>query len=227
MDDFLLVTARLASPLAGDAPQLDALLVQAACLRGGQGVPGHEVDRAFPCPPQGGVPIPLARRRVGGWDVARCSSPILGPVRAETVEHVAKRLAVEDATLLEPGARKVVSTTSSWTKGYRLPLRVRVVDAVAWFARGDGPALRKLLAQVGSIGKKRSLGHGLVRAWEVARVDADQSWYAATEDGPVLMRALPDGPHLPPGLLGARKDFGACVDPYWHPERYTEIVVPC
>jgi hypothetical protein len=41
------------------------------------------------------------------------------------------------------------------------------------------------------------------------------------------MRTLPAGPWLPPDLIDFRPDFGAAVPPYWHPDRYTEIVVPC
>ena len=70
-------------------------------------------------------------------------------------------------------------------------------------------------------------GYGVVREWTVERIDADLSWFAPSEVGPVLMRPLPVGPWLPDNLTGARRDFGACVPPYWHPERYGEIVVPC
>ena len=28
-------------------------------------------------------------------------------------------------------------------------------------------------------------------------------------------------------MVGARLGFGACSDPYWHHDRYTEVVEPC
>ena len=227
MSDAILVTARLASPLAGDAPHLDALLEYLLSLHHHKGVPGYKVDRKYAAPAQGEIPIPIRRHALGGWQVGCCSSPILGPVRAEMVEHIAKRIAVEHAGLLDPGALVVVSTTNSWTKSYRLPLRCRVVDAVAWFARGDRRNVLTTIRKARAIGKKVADGYGVVREWTVERIDADLSWFAPSEVGPVLMRPLPVGPWLPDNLTGARRDFGACVPPYWHPERYGEIVVPC
>src|SRR5690606_754416 len=78
----LLVTAWLESPLAGDPPQLDALLEWSCSARGPAfralqeaGLPHLRVDRQWPAPPQGLIPIPVLRRAVGEWQVACCSSP--------------------------------------------------------------------------------------------------------------------------------------------------------
>jgi hypothetical protein len=187
-------------------------------------VPGHKVDRASPPPPS--LPIPLRRRRLGAWEVACCSDPIYPVPARDGVEHVAKRIAVEDASLLRPDRRLVISTANSWTKSYRLPLRVRTVDRVCWFAVGNAETL-KLLRGVSALGKKKSVGYGRVRGWTAEDAPGDYSWYAPSEHGPVLMATLPAGPWLPEGLLGARRSFGAVVPPYWHPSRYTEILIPC
>ncbi|MGE4195968.1 MAG: hypothetical protein AB7G11_02435 [Phycisphaerales bacterium] len=236
MSDSLLVTARLASPLAGDPPHLDGLLESVLSLHHAKGDPGYKIDRNRPAPPQAAIPIPIARRTVeqGGpdgevreWVVGCCSSPILGTVLSESVEYVAKRIAVEHSGWLAPDSRLVVSTTNSWTKSYRLPLRVRVVDRVAWFTVGDRQSVRRTLKKVRWIGKKVSIGYGRVVEWTVERTDADYSWFAPSDHGPVLMRPLPVTDAWPPGLLGVRRDFGACCPPYWHPERYTEILIPC
>jgi hypothetical protein len=227
VSDALLVTAWLAGPLAGDPPQLDSLLEFVVSLHHPRAVPGYKVDRRFPAPPQGAVPLPIARRTLGKYLVACASSPILAATEAEWVEYVNKRLSVEDAGLLDPRERRVVTTTNGWTKSYRLPLRCRRVAAVAWFAVGDRRSVRKTLKQVPAIGKKIADGYGTVREWVVEPTDRDLSWYAPTDAGPVLMRPLPVGDWLPAGLVGARLDYGAAVAPYWHRERYTEIVVPC
>ena len=232
MGDPLLVTARLASPLAGDAPHLDALMEYLMSLHCHKGVPGYKVDRRYSAPPQGDIPIPIWRNRVEGqngevWQIARCSSPILGPMLSETVEHICKRIGVEDATLLAEDARVIVTTSNSWTKSYRLPLRCRVIKSVAWFAEGNRREVFQLVKRARAIGKKIADGYGVVQEWVVDRVDTDFSWFAPSDFGLVLMRPMPIGPILPKDLVGGRRDFGAACPPYWHPERYTEIVVPC
>lgn len=227
MSDALLVTARLATPLAGDAPQLDALCEYLLSLHHGKGEPGYKVDRAFPAPPMAAIPIPMVRRDAGPWKVAACSDPIYPEVARDGREFVNKRLATEEAGLLAPRARTVVSTTNSWTKSYRIPLRVRRIDRVRWFAAGHRRPLLKLLQRCTAIGKKVSVGYGRVAEWTIERVERDYSWYAAWEGhGTVLMRALPVGPWLPKDLIGYREDFGACVPPLWHPDRYCPIVRP-
>lgn len=235
--DCLLVTARLAGGLAGDrAPNLDSLLVWMLAIHHPKGVPGYKVDRALPPPPQAEVPIPIARRTLaqqtpGGpvaWEVPRCSDPILGCVAADHHEHFVKKIGVEHAGLLDPKSRTVVSTTNTWTKSYRLPLRKRTVDRVCWFAVGNRKGLLTVLRRVRFLGKKVSCGHGLVAEWTVDRIDADYTWFAPWDGrGTVLMRTLPIGDWLPADLTGYRRDFGGVVDPYWHPDRFGEIVVPC
>jgi hypothetical protein len=229
--DNLLVTARLLNGLGGhEPPALDGLLEYALSPYHPGAVPRHAVDRSLPAPPMAAIPIPILRRRLGGWPVACCSDPIVGLAADDRHEHVNRRLAVEEAALLAPEARLVVSTTNSWTKSYRIPLRRRVVPAVCWFAVGDRKRVLGVLRRVHSLGKKVSIGHGRVAGWTAERVEHDYSWFAPLPDDPtrlVLMRTLPGGPWLPmDNLVGYRRDFGACVAPYWHPARATEILRP-
>lgn len=234
MADALRVTAYLSSPLAGDPPQLDSLLTYALSpLLGKAAEPGYKVGRSRPCPDTSQIPIPVLRRRAGRWNVPTTSSPVLPEPVSDGVEYVCKRVAVERAGDLHPAERKVVTTTNDWTKSYRLPLRVRRVDRVVWFAAGSRREIVKLLNQIPAVGKKISVGYGRVARWEVERLQEGVPhewwpWWWHSEGGPVLMRPLPaDWPGLPAELVGAKPGFGACVDPYWHPERFTEVVVPC
>ena len=227
MSACLLVSARMNSPIAADAPRLDALLEMMLSLYQAKGEPGYKIDRAFRAPLQAEISIPLLRQKLGPWEIARCSDPIYGQCQAEYVEHVNKRIAVEAASLLDPLRRPVVQTTNSWTKSYRLPLRMRRIDRVCWFAVADRRSLLKVLKRVEYLGKKRSIGNGRVEAWDAMEVDEDYSWFASSPSGPVLMATLPFGPWLPDGLLGSRRGFGGCCPPYWHPDRYAEIVIPC
>ncbi|HZT79611.1 MAG TPA: hypothetical protein VFA26_05300 [Gemmataceae bacterium] len=240
MNEPLLVTAWLGSPLAGDSPRLDGLLecrLAPAAARA-EAWPRHLVDRSRPAPPQGNVPIPLGRAWLGEWLVAQCSDPILPVPRADDVEHFGKQIGVENADLLAGPERRPFDVTNSWTKSFRLPLRVRRCDCVRWLCFGEAADLREALGGVHAIGKKVACGYGVVRRWEVGPAPArgrgggaDHSWFAPHERGTVLMRTLPallEGrPWLPEDLLGFRRRFGACVPPYWHPDRFCDCVAPC
>lgn len=232
MGDALRVVSHLSGQLAGDAPHLDALLTFVASRLGGKDAePGYKIDRRNSLPTDV-VPIPMLRTPAGRFGVARCTSPILGPVESDRHEYFAKRIGVEHAGLLGDGERKVVTTTNSWTKSYRLPLRCRTVQQVAWLCIGNRREILKLLKEVPSIGKKVAHGYGRVDHWECERLgDPAHSfwpWWIDSDAGPVLMRPLPlEWRGLPSNLLGAKQDYGACVDPYWHQDRYAEIVVPC
>lgn len=223
------VTAHLLRDLAGEPPQLDGLLEWCCSLHAnGKALPGYKVDRRYVAPPVAAIPIPVPRREIGGWPVAACSAPILPAELPEQVQHVTKRISVENALMLGPDERLIISTANSWTKSYRLPVRIRLVDRVVWFAWGDRRQILNCLRRhVWSIGKKLSIGHGRIRGWEVEPAPDDFTWFAPSEAGTVLMRTLPACDELPPDLIGCRNDFGACCPPYWHPERYTEILVPC
>lgn len=230
MDDCLRVVAHLDTMLAGDPPMLDSLLVYLSCRMAcaSLGLEDFKVDRLRPCPDTSNVPISIERRRVTGWNIALCTSPILDEVTHDGTEHIAKRIGVEHAGSLVKEERKVVTTANHWTKSYHLQLRVRRVDRVAWLCRGKASELRKTLKQIPAIGKKIASGYGRVASWEVERIEADSHPYWPWWIDGVLMRPLPLAwDKLPIGLAGARRDFGACVDPYWHGDRFTEIITPC
>lgn len=222
------ITAVLAGPLADYAPALDGLLLEAQSRRLGTS-PDRLPSRWKPAPDPLDVPhIHLDRDTLGDWPVYRVSRPILAECPAH-VAHFGKRIGVERSRLLRPDERRVVVTSNTWTKSYRLPVRVLTVPSVVWFAVGDPDGLRDLLGGVQQLGRKLSHGWGRVKEWHVEEATADWSWYAPDQDSgrPVLMRVLPLCPELPADLDGWRADFGACCPPYWHRDRYVEVVAPC
>lgn len=234
----LKITAHLAGTLVGEAPHLDGLLEYARATRGVQGwqAKSAKVDRGNPAPPIGGIAIPITRRKIGGHLVACCSSPILVGVHGEQQDHTTKRLESKRAPLLHESQRKTINHGAGPTKAYYIPLRTRLVERVVYFCvahhecngrNSPRSVLRNLLKRIPFIGKRYGIGYGAVGKWEIEDADADLSWYAESEAGTVLMRPLPGGSHLPPALIGARPSYGACQPPYWHPERYMEIVEPC
>lgn len=219
----LKVTVVLSSALANDPPHLDSLLERLEGERRGN---QDGVSRARPAPEPGWCDLPLARERLGGFLVARASSPIF-TAGTDAVGYVAKRFPADRADLLAPGHPVSVAVNNGTYKGYRLPVRRRDAGRVVWFCVGDADGLRAALAELTGLGSRRGIGAGAVAWIEVEPIKADWSWFAPSEAGPVLMRPLPVGPWLPEDLVGARRDFGACAAPYWHGSRYGEIVTPC
>lgn len=221
----LKVSATLASSIAGEVPMLDALLEYQMA---------HRCDPAHLAKVQpdgehvpGTLPIPLARRRVSGfeWPIPVCSSPICR-VERDGREHFARRFD-PDPAVIAPDERKVFASNSGEFRSYRLPLRVRLIERVAWFCVGEAHKVRALLKDVKYLGKKTSQGFGRVMGWTVEHTDIDAAWFAESEAGPVLMRPLPLGDHLPAGFIGSRRWFGGIVPPYWDRRYMAEAVVPC
>lgn len=218
------VTAELSSPLAGDPPYLDGLLEHEMSQRHGKAM---RLTRAMPAPPIGSVHIPCLRGEFAGVrGIPRCSAPIVGPDTTRH-EHFAKRIAVEHAGLLRDDQRLVVATGNTWTKSYRLPIRVGIAKTVAWFVGGAKRRnLKSLLDSVTSIGFKRSQGYGRVSCWIIEEVEHDWSWFADTEHGRLLMRALPWHDEIE-RCIGWKRWCGAYAPPYWHPDRFAEVAIPC
>ncbi len=231
----LKVTAYLVSPLAGDPPFLDSLLEMEMMIRmpsvwRSSGGHRHETelrpDRRTAAPEPGKIPIPISFGRIGGLLVPRCSSPILGEVVSDSTEHFTRRTEMHRVDMVDPARHRKMPAATGFLKAYRLPLRVRAVDRVVWFAVGNGSDMRHLLKRVKAIGKKVAFGYGRVGSWSAEFIDDDLSWFATTEAGArVVMRPLPRG--AVSGATGYRAMVGACQSPYWHPDRQIEVAVPC
>lgn len=220
---FLKITAYIASPLAGDIPYLDSIIEFEMAKR--QGL-AKDIQRHEPAPAIDSVRIPIQRGEFAGVrGIPRCSAPI---VRAESDrhEHFAKRIAVEHASLLAPDRRLSVAVGNSWTKSYRLPLRVINADRVVWFASGDRKGILRALRGVDGIGKKRSYGYGRVTHWEAESVYTDSSWFGESDGQSVLMRVLPFDEELMRGVVGWKRWFGGFAPPYWHPDRMRDLACP-
>jgi hypothetical protein len=186
------------------------------------------------------MPIPIDRVKLSDdVIVSRCSSPLFR-TDYEYVDHFAMRIdAGNVGPLMAETGPQTIQHGSTATKAMFRPLRVRVVERVVWFCVAHGSqsggtkrspqgCLRKVLREIAGLGKKVAYGYGRVAKWEVEPFHADWSWFAPSDAGPVLMRALPRRLiELPERLQGYRESFGAVAPPYWHPERYMEIVEPC
>lgn len=240
---FVRVECRLATPLAGpQAPYLDSLLElsmarHAKSIQESSNGSRHAYEiadrgQAIALDAVGKLPIPIARVHVNGLPIPCCSSPVVGCVSSEHAAHYTSAFPLDKAEHLHESDRSQLRQGGGRFKSFRLPLRMRLIDRIVWFAAlrpmpSVASEVRKLLKVFHHIGKKTSQGHGVVAEWIVERIDADYSWYAESEAGPVLMRPLPAEMEHPSGLLGARRSFGGCVGPYWQRDFWTEIVEPC
>lgn len=234
------VTAVLSTPIASDPPMLDSLCELAMCGKmrsvietdrtGRHSFPLIPAGQEVPIEHLGKIPIPIHRERIDGLPIPLCSSPILPRPESDTHGHFHSKFEVEKAYLLKPKERTKIAASGGRFKSFRLPLRLRVVDRIVWFAaiKSEPSRLRCLLRKhILAIGKKTTFGYGRVREWIVEPCESDTSWFADSEAGPVLMRPLPLGDHLPHDLIGSRIDFGAVCGPYWQQSLWRERVMPC
>jgi hypothetical protein len=105
-------------------------------------------------------------------------------------------------------------------------MRIRLVPRISWFARCARSETNKLLKGILSIGSRRGIGYGLVEKWEFEEVEEDFSITAAQHGKPVLMKTIPFGSDCA-NMTGFRRGFGGAFPPYWHPETFKEIAIPC
>lgn len=222
-----LVRCDLSSPLCGDPPMLCALMEYELSLRLGQkharkmtrDIPLSEIDRP---------PIPVAQRSFGELDLYCSSNPILGNVFADYTERQSKRFDTDTcALLLTQKSRKKLLTSSGPYKSLYLPLRVRVVDSIYWFVRGDRKEMNKLLKKIVAIGKNRNCGYGRISWWSYEQQEDDHSIFTVHQGKNVVMKTVPISVAQRERATGYRHSFGGAFSPYWHPETFMEIAIPC
>jgi CRISPR type IV-associated protein Csf3 len=172
------------------------------------------------------VPIPLAKRTIAGKDVYCCSDPIYGETLAEWVDNQAKRFDTDAvALILHESQRKKLLTSSGPYKSRFVPLRVRMINKVCWFVRGDRKEINKLLKKIVALGHCRNIGYGVVGSWEYEELEEDNSIYAMHQGKRVVMKTLPI--EAATDCYGYRHSYGGAFPPYWHPETFGEIAIPC
>lgn len=237
-----LISAWLASPLAGDAPMLDGILQWEMSLRLGA-KHAKKLGKWTRASEILDIPIPIAKRTINGHDVFCCSSPILPPLQApEWVDRTSKRFeSSKMAQIIDPMYRKNVATGSGAYKSRFAPERIRLVDRVCWFVRGDRKEIKKILKDIHAIGKDRNIGYGFVWQWTFDEMAEDYSIFAPYphdqhdshnqhNDKQVLMRTIPlnnNSNNNLNNICGYKLSFGGYKPPYWHPAFQMEIAVPC
>lgn len=205
----LRVTCRLAAPLAGPTAHvhLDALLAWAALHV------AHYPQAHRPHAPTSSsrdvtdVPIPVLRDASGVW----CCSALWVPDGTPRGRVAwSQRPTVEHMHLL---AARQVAVTHGPTRARREELVVWPAHALTAHLIGHPDWVARLLDRIGSVGKKRSQGYGVVAGWLVEPVDDPGSWQVW---GGVVRRPLPD----PAGrMMGVRP-------PYWYRPWWRAAIAP-
>lgn len=219
------ITCNLLSPLCGDAPGIDSLLEYELALRLGMKY-SRKLTRNVKLTDIEKPPIPLAKRTIEGFDIYCCSNPIYGNVYAEWADRQSKRFDVSElALILHESQHKKLLTSSGPYKSRYAPLRIRLIDKIFWFVRGDRKEINKLLKKIIGLGHCRNIGYGVIGSWEYEEQENDYSIFAMHQGKNVIMKTLPIS--AAKKYTGYRHSYGGAFPPYWHPETYMEIAIPC
>ena len=234
------VTAELVTKLAlspmQTGPQLDEIVSLQMCRHLGsiKRSPNHQIQpKGEPVKVQGQIPSPIRQTWVeqGGskFPVPHVSMPIIEKT-AVAAEHYSSSFPTHRALEIEAKQRTKIARGGGQYKSFRLPLSTSDTRRVVWFAelrekkeikRAPASWLRGILKHVTHVGKKSSLGYGMVGNWIVEPTDIEAHWF---NDG-VLMRTLPAS-LVSNEVLGKRRSFGAVAAPYWQADIFCECYTP-
>jgi hypothetical protein len=222
------ITCNIVSPIYGELPKFDSLLQWEMSFRLG-------IKHEFKLQKQNKLseiktmPIPLSKKTIGDYDLYCCSDPIIFSDSISWSENHCKRLETEKITnLVKEKERKTLQIASGNYKMRFVKLDIKLINKIIWFVRGDIKEIRKLLKSIFFIGKYRKIGYGLVSDFKFEEIENDYSIFAENENGEkVLMKTIPYNENFFKNVIGYSKSFGSAFPPYWHPETFMNIAVPC
>jgi len=226
MGYYFKIICELCSPLCGNAPRLDALIVselifkQKLCKAGEKLSKGDHISK-FKIPS-----VPLYSEQYNDIPLYHVSDPICF-INFEFREDFCCHIEPELYYFLAENERRSISSVSGEYKDTRLPLRLKNINKVVWFCRGTKDSVLEILQNnIFSIGSMRKQGFGVISSWKAEDVDEDYSFYAEKKDEKVLMKTLPKSFVDKENIIGYSIQYGACSPPYWHPGRFMNVAVP-
>ena len=127
------------------------------------------------------IPLPLMKKTIGDTWVWQASALFPEGETIETLQYVRKRLRESRIELIK-GSPNVMSGPH---RGYNIPLTLLCCTQMAAYASGNRKAVKKLLKQIKSLGKKRNS--------KVVGIDCEETEenWSMIKDGKA-MRWLPD-----------------------------------
>jgi hypothetical protein len=210
--DPLHVRADIAGPIRLPAPALDALLGSVVVIRDGIAPAAHEGELVS-------LSIPIAREPGGRFylaSFAQCQ------VERRELRYTQKRFPIEEAQMLGRDLG-VLRINAGPAKAHRIPYETALLvgDVIDWWCIGDAEEIRRLLAHVPHIGKRRGVGLGRVVCWSV---EPCEPWdgFPVVRDGRPLRTLPADWPGLVEPMLG----YATLDMPYWVMTRESICAVP-
>lgn len=193
---------------------LDSLLMALVCEREGVAPPATPQDA------RRDIEIPVAMEPGGRFHLA--SFAVYVPERFEG-RFVNRRFPIDIAqNWAEPKLRRVLITGGP-CKTYRLPMEVMHVagDVLVWFCVGDAEPIRELLSVCTSLGKRRAVGLGRVRMWDVEPIEPWEGFPCVYKG-----QALRPLPADWPGLIAPRLAMRVLSPPYTDKLREEPLAYP-
>ncbi|MBM3359633.1 MAG: hypothetical protein FJY54_18175 [Betaproteobacteria bacterium] len=212
----LRIRAHIRSQIAlpNGPPALDSLLIALACER--EGIPPPPTPQLA----RRDIPIPVAMEPGGRFHLAS-----FGVYVPEVFENrfVNRRFPLDIAQDWGEPKLRTVRINGGSCKTYRLPLEVMHLagDQILWFCQGDPDAIRALLSVCTSLGKKRGVGLGRVRAWETDKIEPWDG-FPVVYKGQALRNLPPDWP----GLVNPRVAMRVLSPPYTDKLREEPLATP-
>jgi hypothetical protein len=221
-----LIKCELVSPLAGEPPFIDSLLEYELSLRMNCKYV-RQMTRDRKLFDIENIPIPIAKKQFGTIEIYQSSDPIIGKTYAEWNEYQSKRFDSDLISIfLNEQYRKSLLVGSGPYKMRYASIRIRLIKNIAWFARCDRKETNKLLKGIKGIGKYRHYGFGLISKWTFKEIEENNSIFSNNKGQKILMKTIPAGEHLK-GVKGYRFGFAGSHPPYWHPDNYMKVAIPC
>ncbi len=218
----ILIKAHLSTQLCGNSPLLDSLLEYMLSVQLGM---QYTVSRDRPLLEENKIELPLSQYDFGEnqyfWKV---SDPIISNPLSVSVEYIQKKFESSSSLLVAPENRKSILTASGPYKAKRVPISVRNITQIAWFAHGDKKEIKNILSRVSSVGKHINIGYGKIYKWEVEECEED---FSVIANNKILMKTIPLELISEFKANSWAASYGSFKPPYWHPDNYCEIAVPC
>lgn len=161
------------------------------------------------------VPLPLQLAWVSdrGWPMWAATEFVAASAQTGQA-YLHKRHPTDRAPL---GARQAVNTSAGQFKDVRLPLQVRVTEALDAWCIGAADDVRAILSSVTHIGRKGAIGYGRVLRWKVEPADVSLAWVLDRRAVPLAACGDAD-----PGRVSPRDAWTA---PYWDASRHLPVRV--
>jgi len=182
---------------------LDSLLMAAAAKRDDIPTPLTAADWAT----APAIDIPIAKSECGRYYLA---SALTGEVIAREVRYVQRRFPMSECIALGSASITRIATNAGAAKGFRVPVEAQYIPRLTAYAIGHQQKVRALLDIITRLGKRRAVGEGTVRKWEVEECATWPGFPVLSPEGEP-MRNLPLDT---PGLTGGEPRWARLAPPY-------------